>query len=87
LPSGLALDSSSGIISGTPIANSTSAITIQAADAKTSTSAQFFFLVWSKLIINPVSPASVPHIRFPSAVRAPRASPAGRSQPDNFRRA
>ena len=67
LPSGLALDSSSGIISGTPIANSTSAITIQAADAKTSTSAQFFFLVWSKLIINPVSPAPA-HLGAPYSV-------------------
>jgi hypothetical protein len=64
LPSGLALDSSSGIISGTPIANSDSPITIQAADAKAATSSQFFFTVWGKLVINPVS-ATPAHLGAP----------------------
>jgi large repetitive protein len=57
LPPGLALDSSSGVISGVPAANSGSPVTIQVADTKASTSAQFFFTVWSKLILNSVSPA------------------------------
>lgn len=64
LPSGLALDSSSGIISGTPTANSNSPVTIQAADAKATASSQFFFTVWAKLIINPVSPPAA-HLGAP----------------------
>jgi len=55
LPTGLSLDSSTGIVSGTPTAGP-GPVTIQAADAKASTSKQFNFLVWAKLTINPVSP-------------------------------
>ena len=55
LPPGLSLDSSTGIISGTPTANS-GPVLIRAADAKASTAKQFNFTVFAKLIINPVSP-------------------------------
>jgi hypothetical protein len=56
LPPGLSLDSSTGIISGTPTANSGVAVNIQAADAKASTSEPFYFTVWVKLAINLVNP-------------------------------
>ena len=63
LPMGLSLDSSSGIISGTPTAGP-GAVTIQAADAKANTSKQFNFLVWTKLTINPVNPPPA-HLNAP----------------------
>jgi large repetitive protein len=56
LPTGLSLDSSSGTISGIPTAGNFSSVTIQVADAKANASKQFFFTLWSKLTINPVSP-------------------------------
>jgi large repetitive protein len=64
LPTGLALDSSSGVISGTPSSGSGAPVTIQAADAKASTSKQFNFLVWTKLTINPVNPPPA-HLNAP----------------------
>jgi hypothetical protein len=63
LPSGLSLDAVTGTISGTPGANS-GLVTIQAADTKTSATKQFYFTVFSKLTINPVTPASA-HINAP----------------------
>jgi hypothetical protein len=63
LPTGLSLDSSSGIISGTPSAGP-GPVTIQAADAKANTSKQFNFLVWTKLTINPVNPPPA-HLNAP----------------------
>lgn len=63
LPSGLSLDPVSGTISGTPIANS-GLVTIQAADTKASGTKQFYFTVFSKLTINPVTPASA-HVNAP----------------------
>jgi hypothetical protein len=66
LPTGLSLDSSSGIISGTPTAGP-GAVTIQAADAKASTSKLFNFLIWTKLTINPVNPPSA-HLNAPYAL-------------------
>ncbi|HKV61420.1 MAG TPA: putative Ig domain-containing protein [Candidatus Acidoferrum sp.] len=63
LPMGLTLDSSSGIISGTPTSGP-GAVTIQAADAKGNTSKQFNFLVWTKLTINPVTPPPA-HLNAP----------------------
>ena len=60
---GLSLDSSTGIISGTPTAGP-GAVTIQAADTKASTSKQFNFLVWTKLTINPVNPPAA-HLNAP----------------------
>jgi len=56
LPSGLVLDSASGVISGTPTAGSGVPVTIQAADTKASATKQFNFTVWAKLTINPVNP-------------------------------
>ena len=62
-PTGLSLDSSAGIISGTPTA-AAGLVTIQAADAKATTSKQFNFLVWTKLTINPVNPSPA-HLNAP----------------------
>ncbi len=62
-PTGLSLDSSTGIISGTPTA-AAGLVTIQAADAKATTSKQFNFLVWTKLTINPVNPSPA-HLNAP----------------------
>ena len=64
LPAGLSLDSSTGVVSGTPTAGSGVTVTIQAADAKASTSKQFNFLVFAKLIINPVNPPPA-HLNAP----------------------
>jgi hypothetical protein len=64
LPSGLMLDSASGVISGTPTAGSGVPVTIQAADTKASTTKQFSFTVWAKLVINPVNPPPA-HINAP----------------------
>jgi len=64
LPIGLALDPSSGTISGTPLAGSGVLVTIQAADGKATASKQFNFLVWTKLTINPVTPAPA-HLNAP----------------------
>lgn len=67
LPDGLVLDPASGVISGTPTANNGGAVTIKASDAKASASKQFFFLLWSKLIINPV-PIVPAHLNAPYSV-------------------
>ncbi|HKR32140.1 MAG TPA: putative Ig domain-containing protein, partial [Terriglobales bacterium] len=68
LPSGLSLNAMSGVISGTPTASTISNATIQAADAKTSTSKSFVFLVWQKLAVNPVSvPAA--HLNAPYSLQ------------------
>jgi hypothetical protein len=66
LPQGLSLDSSSGVISGTPIAGSGS-VTIVAADAKASAARMFFFNLFAQLVINPVTlpPA---HVNAPYSV-------------------
>jgi Putative Ig domain len=64
LPPGLLLDSSTGIVSGTPTANSGVAVNIQAADAKASTSEPFYFTVWTKLTINPPNPPAA-HLNAP----------------------
>ena len=64
LPIGLALDPSSGTISGTPLAGSGVLVTIQAVDGKATASKQFNFLVWTKLTINPVTPAPA-HLNAP----------------------
>ncbi len=64
LPTGLSLDSSTGTISGTPTGGGSSFADIQATDTKASASKQFFFTLWSKLTINPVSPAPA-HLNAP----------------------
>jgi hypothetical protein len=64
LPTGLTLNPTSGTISGTPTGGLGFSATIQAADSKASTSAQFSFNIWSKLTINPVTPAAA-HINVP----------------------
>jgi hypothetical protein len=64
LPTGLILDSQTGTISGVPTAGSASPVTIQAADTKASAKKQFSFLVYNKLIINPVTPTNA-HINAP----------------------
>jgi len=65
LPDGLALDSKTGMISGTPTSTaSVSSATIQAADAKASGSQSFFFEVFDRLIINP-APMAAAHINAP----------------------
>jgi hypothetical protein len=64
LPTGLALNSQSGIISGVPSAGSGVPVSIQAADAKASVIKQFSFLVFSKLVINPVVAPNA-HINAP----------------------
>lgn len=65
LPSGLSLDGSSGIISGTPVAGIPITVaTVQAADTKSSGSKQFSFTCWNKLSIN--QPTMVPaHLNAP----------------------
>jgi hypothetical protein len=63
LPSGLALDPASGTISGIP-GTGGNLVSIQAADAKASTSKQFSFTVWAKLTINPVAPPAA-HLNAP----------------------
>jgi hypothetical protein len=68
LPSGLSLDSSSGIISGTPVPGTPITVaTIQAADAKASGSKQFSFTAWNKLTIIPVNPAPA-HLNAPYSI-------------------
>ena len=64
LPPGLSLDSSSGIISGTPTGNTQTLPMIQAADAKAATSKMFSFTAWNKLAINPVNPPAA-HLNAP----------------------
>lgn len=65
LPDGLALDSKTGMISGTPTSTaSVSSATIQAADAKANGSQSFFFEVFDRLIINP-APLAAAHINAP----------------------
>lgn len=64
LPTGLTLDSASGIISGAPTAGSGVPVTIQVSDSKASTSKQFNFTVWAKLTINPVNPPPA-HVNAP----------------------
>jgi len=64
LPSGLSLDPATGTISGTPSANAGLVVSIQAADTKASATKQFNFVVFDKLTINPVTPASA-HINAP----------------------
>ena len=68
LPSGLSLDPSSGIISGTPVPGTPiTTATIQAADAKTSSSKQFSFIAWNKLTITSVNPATA-HLNAPYSI-------------------
>jgi hypothetical protein len=56
LPDGLALNSTTGAISGTPTSTATvSSATIQAADAKGSGNLLFNFSVYDRLVINPVT--------------------------------
>jgi Putative Ig domain len=58
LPDGLALNSTTGTISGTPTSTATvSSATIQAADAKATGSLLLSFSVYERLVINPVTPA------------------------------
>jgi len=64
LPMGLSLDSSSGVVSGTPTSTSGGSVTIKAADAKASASKSFIFTLWAKLTINPVSPPPA-HLNAP----------------------
>lgn len=64
LPTGISLDPSTGVISGTPTSGSGASVTIQAADAKASASKQFNFIVFAKLTINPVSPPAA-HLNAP----------------------
>lgn len=64
LPLGLSLDSATGVISGTPTANSGVLVTIRAADGKASASKDFNFLIWTKLVINPVNPPPA-HLNAP----------------------
>ena len=64
LPVGLSLESSTGIISGTPTAGSGVGVTIQAADAKASISKLFYSNVWTKLTINPAPPPAA-HLNAP----------------------
>jgi len=59
LPSGLALDSATGVLSGTPTNSAVSGpVTIQAADANVKGSQTFNFSVFLQLVINPVTPSS-----------------------------
>ena len=58
LPTGLTLDSATGILSGTPTSSAVSGgVTIQAADAKAQGTELFNFSVFARLVINPVTPA------------------------------
>lgn len=58
LPSGLALDSATGVLSGTPTNSAASGpVTIQAADANAKGSQTFNFSVFLQLVINPVTPS------------------------------
>ena len=65
LPAGLALDSATGVLAGTPTNSAASGpVTIQAADANTQGSEIFNFSVFLQLIINPVTPPSA-HLNAP----------------------
>jgi hypothetical protein len=64
MAAGLTLDSQTGIISGTPISSSGETVNIQAADARANSIKQFNFVVFTKLVINPVTPANA-HLNAP----------------------
>jgi hypothetical protein len=65
LPAGLALNSTTGVLAGTPTNSAVSGpVTIQAADANTQGSEAFNFSVFLQLIINPVTPPAA-HLNAP----------------------
>ena len=64
LPGGLTLNAQSGTISGTPTGGSGIPASIQAADTKASATKQFNFLVFTKLVINPVTVGNA-HVNAP----------------------
>ena len=67
LPPGLGLGSSTGLISGTPTSGWGSPFVIQVADAKTTVAKQFYFNLYTKLSLDPVTPPSA-HLNAPYAL-------------------
>ncbi|MCU1343496.1 MAG: hypothetical protein JWN92_2919 [Candidatus Acidoferrum typicum] len=67
LPPGLGLGSSTGLISGTPTSGWSSPFVIQVADAKTTVAKQFYFNLYTKLSLDPVTPPSA-HLNAPYAL-------------------
>jgi large repetitive protein len=75
LPDGLTLNSATGTISGTPTSTATvSSATIQAADARAIGSLLFNFLVYEKLVINPVTPGAA-HTNAPYSLSIAGSAP------------
>ena len=68
LPPGLGLGSSTGLISGTPTSGWGSPFVIQVADAKTTVAKQFYFNLYTKLGLNPVTPPSA-HLNAPYSLQ------------------